>query len=425
VPTAMRLEDLLDQLHSPDERTRERAVRRLVRRGRVGFTPEQGVLVLKASSLPYPPRRDRADDTAVDLLRAALHVPYPEYLPHVVERYRHWSRRARAEALRLLMRIEDRRAAEAVMTIVRRHARGGEVTKLPTGLYAHAPQHAEVFFPELLDYLDVPALAFSICALALSFAGAHQLEPGALVPAADLILGLYAPRRDKLLPAQRIDGVAWRWEPRYHRRRWQAGVLLDLLGHTPTSAVEAELRRAVAEFTDPRLRLYGLLSLLRHDRDADPAAAAEIAADPESRKWLFDGLQKLERTHLYPAEYRTQASLAESDLVNWLIHPTELGRAPEEVELVRAVPFDTGTDAGWADYFLFRFRTDAPHWAARYGWLAGVSGPFLRKDQPTIQALGDTFSAFVPWDRKPEAEHVDDVRELMKTWRERHVQAEE
>ena len=106
-------------------------------------------------------------------------------------------------------------------------------------------------------------------------------------------------------------------------------------------------------------------------------------------------------------------------------HPTELGRAPEDVELVRAVPFDTGTDAGWADYYLFRFRTDAPHWAARYGWLAGVSGPFLRKDQPTIQALGDTFSAFVPWDRKPEAEHVDDVRELMKTWRERHVQAEE
>src|SRR5205814_4497000 len=94
VPTAMSLEDLLDQLHSPDERTRERAVRRLVRRGRVGFTPEQGVLVLKASSLPYPPRRDRADDTAVDLLRAALHVPYPEYLPHVVERYRHWTSRA-------------------------------------------------------------------------------------------------------------------------------------------------------------------------------------------------------------------------------------------------------------------------------------------------------------------------------------------
>ena len=424
MPTAMRLEDLLEQLHSPDERTRERAVRRLLRRGRVGFTPEQGVLVLKASSLPYPPRRDRADDTAVDLIRAALSVPFPEYLPHVVDRYRHWNPRARAEALRLLMRIEDRRAAEAVMTIVRRHARTGEVPRLPAGLYAHAPQHAEVFFPELLDYLDVPKLAFSICALALSFAGGHQFEPGALVPAADAILVLYAQRRDRLLPVQRAEGVAWRWEPRYHRRRWQAGVLLDLLGHTPTPAVEADLRRAVAEYTDPRLRLYALLSLLRHDRDVDAAAAAEVAADPESRKWLFDGLQKLEGTHLYPVEYRNQEALAESDLVNWLIHPTELGRAPEEIELVRPVSFDTKTDAGWAEYYLFRFRTEPPHWAARYGWLAGVSGPFLRKDRPTIQALGDTFSAFTPWDRKSENEHVDDVRELMKTWRERHVPPE-
>jgi hypothetical protein len=171
--------------------------------------------------------------------------------------------------------------------------------------------------------------------------------------------------------------------------------------------------------------MYALLSLLRLDLDVDAKAVAGVAADPEARKWLFDGLQKLERYHLYPAAYRAQAALAESDLVNWLIHPTELGRAPEEVELVQAVPFDTNTDAGWADYYLFRFRTDPPHWAARYGWLAGVSGPFLRKDAPTIQALGDTISTFTPWDRKAPAEHVADVRELMKTWRERHVQQEE
>src|SRR5436309_1998365 len=175
---AIRLEDLLDQLHSPQERTRERAARRLLRLGRTGFSRDQGILVLKASSLPYPPRRDPTDDTAIDLIRAALHVPYPEYLPQVVERYAHWHRRARAEALRLLMRIDDRRAAEAVMTVVRRYARAGGVPALPVGLYGSAPQHAEVFFPELLRYLDVHKPAFSIAALALAFAAAHQLEPG-------------------------------------------------------------------------------------------------------------------------------------------------------------------------------------------------------------------------------------------------------
>jgi hypothetical protein len=204
------LEDLLERLHAPEERFRDRAVRRLLRRGRVGFTPEQGILVLKASSLPYSPSSDRADDIAVDLVRAALFVPHPEYLPHVVERYSHWNRRVRTEALRFLMRIEDRRSAEAVMTIIRRHARAGGVPKLPLGLYAHQPQFAEVFFPELLQYLDVPKLAFSICALTLSFAGDQQIDPRTLVPAADAILRLYAERRDWLLPQQRSEGVAWR-----------------------------------------------------------------------------------------------------------------------------------------------------------------------------------------------------------------------
>ena len=38
-----------------------------------------------------------------------------------------------------------------------------------------------------------------------------------------------------------------------------------------------------------------------------------------------------------------------------------------------------------------------------------------------LEFLGDTFSAFTPWDRKTEAEHVEDVRELARTWRERHA----
>ena len=45
---------------------------------------------------------------------------------------------------------------------------------------------------------------------------------------------------------------------------------------------------------------------------------------PECRKLLFDGLQKLERFQLYPTHLRTQAALAESELVNWLVHPREL-----------------------------------------------------------------------------------------------------
>ena len=74
---------------------------------------------------------------------------------------------------------------------------------------------------------------------------------------------------------------------------------------------------------------------------------------------------------------------------------------------------------------LFRFRVGGDHWAARLGWLAGVAGPFVRKEAPTIQALGDTHSAYRPWDDKGLDEHVSDVRQLMKAWRERHMNRDE
>ena len=427
MPTAMPLEDLLEHLHSPDGRTRERAIRRLLHRGRTGFTPEQGVLVLKASSLPYPPRRDRADDTAVDLVRAALNVPYPEYLPHVVERYHRWTPRARAEALRLLMRIEDRRAAEAVMNIVRRHARAGNVQRLPAGLYAHAPQHAEVFFPELLDYLDVTRnCIFDLCAWHCRSRLDTSSKPGRTAAGGRL-------RSWPSTPRSAVDSCR---AQRLRRSRLALAAAISpppLAGRNSTGLTGAH--------ADAGRRSRDAEGGCRVHRPAATSVRALVALAARSGRGPGGCGRGCRRSRIAKMALRRFAEVRADPPLSGRVSdpggaggigpgkladsPDRAGPRPEEIELVQAVQFDTATDAGWADYYLFRFRTDAPHWAARYDWLAGVAGPFLRKDQPTIQAQGDTFSAFTPWDRKSIAEHLDDVRELMKTWRERHVAQEE
>jgi hypothetical protein len=104
-------------------------------------------------------------------------------------------------------------------------------------------------------------------------------------------------------------------------------------------------------------------------------------------------------------------------MVDWLMYPTELNAVPDEIELMKVVTVDTGLTDGIYDYYLFRFRTHEPHWAAKDGWMAGVSGPYLRKDEPTTESLGDTFSSFTKWDAKTPDEHVGDVQELMDRWR--------
>ncbi len=47
-----------------------------------------------------------------------------------------------------------------------------------------------------------------------------------------------------------------------------------------------------------------------------------------------------------PTAQLTQEKLAESDMVGWLTYPTELARAPDAIELMRAVEVDTGPDEG-------------------------------------------------------------------------------
>ena len=277
------------------------------------------------------------------------------------------------------MRIDDARAAEAVVEIARAHAHEGRMPALPLGQHARRPEYGDVFFPELLEYLDAPKAAFSIATLALSFASTQQLDPAMLLPHADRLLEMLRSRREWLGPRQQIDGIGWMWESAYHQqRRWKAGVLLDLLGHVPTPEVEIELRRCIGGVHRPAA--------------ADGDSAGLVAARCGRRTGASRGNRRQRRMpqvalrraapartrHLYPDEFRGQAALAESDLVNWLTYPTELGRPPDEIELVQAIPFHTESDVGWADYFLFRFRTHTPHWSARDGWIAGISGPLFR-----------------------------------------------
>jgi hypothetical protein len=93
-----------------------------------------------------------------------------------------------------------------------------------------------------------------------------------------------------------------------------------------------------------------------------------FARDRKTRQVLHDVLAEADKLHLFPKEYLTQPALAEADLVGWLCHPNELQVAPDEIELIGTHPAPGASDT---QYFLFRYRTHEPHWAAKDGWMAG------------------------------------------------------
>lgn len=133
-----------------------------------------------------------------------------------------------------------------------------------------------------------------------------------------------------------------------------------------------------------------------------------LAEDPGTRNYLYFKLKEAGQEQLFPREFRTPAKIAESELVAWLMHPNELGIAPAAIELVREIPVTEGDKTG--SYYLFKFRTDPPHWSSNKGWMTGVSGTVWSGDDYEIGP--GTFSELTPFDVMTEEQHLDFIEHM-------------
>jgi hypothetical protein len=142
-----------------------------------------------------------------------------------------------------------------------------------------------------------------------------------------------------------------------------------------------------------------------------------FAQDRATRRVLYDALEHHHKLALFPSRYLTPEAMAEADLAMWLNHPNELGAVPDEMELMATLP---APPPGFEHqrYFLFRYKTKPPHWAAKDGWLAGVAGPYP-VDGPVAAGASGTFSTFEPYDSKAPEEHVRTTHQLVMERRSR------
>jgi len=155
--------------------------------------------------------------------------------------------------------------------------------------------------------------------------------------------------------------------------------------------------------------------------DYDQGEAGSLGAEARREgvsvmEKLYDVLLELDgKQALLPPTWRTQEALARADLTNWLTFPTELGAAPAEMVLMKVVPVDAGRGEV-LEFYVFKFRTKPPHWAADKGWMAGVAGPYLRGAPPSADG-SHTFSSLEPADSMTPEEHVGNVAEIIADWR--------
>lgn len=138
-------------------------------------------------------------------------------------------------------------------------------------------------------------------------------------------------------------------------------------------------------------RIRPLYEKLKSNKDVNPEDVLPYARNVLTRGLAFQLLNGHDKIDLFPSEYHTLLSGAESQLANWLEFPTELDACPDEMEHIKRVTFDFDGQGNYVHYEVFKYRMNEPHWAAKDGWILGVVGPYFDDSEPYNHASA-TFS---------------------------------
>lgn len=267
---------------------------------------------------------------------------------------------------------------------------------------------AEILSEKMNKCLQFDAFSFSISLFALTLLDQEFMS---LTEKTELSLVNLSQKIRKTLK-QEENYQDWIWSDyEYLENRSNSGLILDLLGYGHTIESMEELKSAFDYFIDNRPKYFALVSLLNRGDELKADQLVSIAADDETRGSLFSHLKAIDKFELFPKAFNNQKALSRSNMVKWLVYPTELGRVPTEIKFIEKVEVEYD-DVGLTDFFIWKFRADDDDWKD-YGWMVGLSGPFVRSESPTMDAYGYTFSVFAKLEDKTIQEHFDEIIEVI------------
>lgn len=177
-------------------------------------------------------------------------------------------------------------------------------------------------------------------------------------------------------------------------------LMADLCAHLPADATGAQLTRLL-ELGHSNIAYFAAASLLALKLELPQSAVEALARDLGYANMAHALLKKHGMAARFPAECATEEYLAKSDLVHWLLYPTELGKAPDEIEYIGKSKRLLKKDV----YHIFRFRSDSDTLSddCRGKWLIGWSN-----------AEGGTFSNFDLYDDYAKATPEATVKNIRK-----------
>ncbi len=163
---------------------------------------------------------------------------------------------------------------------------------------------------------------------------------------------------------------------------------------------------------DPNVSAIGAVGLVQRGEVVGNDRLEMIGRDGEALERLTEGMTRIGATSLIPPGLRRADIQGRAHLIAWLSDPSELGRAPDEIEFIESrTVWIVGADDGLGgtthsyrtEVHLFRFRLHAPHWSFARGWMIGAAGEW-------------THSCYAAEDEMSLEDHIEAIRVAASTW---------
>lgn len=128
---------------------------------------------------------------------------------------------------------------------------------------------------------------------------------------------------------------------------------------------------------------YATDTLLYLGQNVPTEIIVALAHNLEYANLTYDLLKKHDKQDLLPKECSTPEYLAKSDMVHWLMYPTELGKEPDEIEYIGKITYLFKKEV----YYVFKYRSNSDRlddnlknkWLI--GWSSEDGGTFSNFDE--------------------------------------------
>ncbi len=144
----------------------------------------------------------------------------------------------------------------------------------------------------------------------------------------------------------------------------------SLLFNAPKNPELTGLIADLFALNDSDVSYYALSTLLSVDCQVPDEAIAALANDVVYADLTYTLLERHGMADRFPTELRDPVYLAKSDMVHWLVYPTELGKQPDEIEYLGQ------TKKKGETFRIFRYKSDSDNLGddLKGVWLIGWAG---------------------------------------------------